>query len=80
MSDSCPGCADHRAKLTPDDRARIPLRESAHAYSRTAAKLFELVREHGWGHPLVEEWDRKLNAADDAMANAARIYAAGVTP
>lgn len=79
MSDNCPGCVAHRATLSEDERARIPLREAAHDYHYATDVLFDLVRKHGWGHPLVVEAETKMNAADERLAQAAREYAKGTS-
>jgi hypothetical protein len=73
--DNCPGCLDHYNNLTPEDRARIPLREASHKWRDATKRLFELVKDHGWNSNLVLEQEAVLDVADDALALAARTFA-----
>lgn len=71
----CFGCDARRAALTPEDRARIPLRQAANRWGAARDRLFDLVQAHGWHDPRVKEQDAILDAADDAFAAAARVFA-----
>lgn len=76
MNERCPGCSAHHAKLSDEERARLPLRDAAHKWRESTEALFDVVRAHGWGHPLVEAADAAVNAADEVMVQAAIAYAA----
>lgn len=78
----CPTCNERVAQLTPDDRARIPLRQAANAFYEAGDRVFEHVREHGRDTPAARERDAELQArqdrCDDELAKAAIVYAAAV--
>jgi hypothetical protein len=73
--DNCPGCTERIKQLTPEDRARIPLRKAVHVWKEATELLFDLVKSHGWEDERVKKQEKTMDDADDALALAARNFA-----
>ncbi len=74
---TCSGCEERLAGFPPEERARIPLRHAAHEFTAACRALTALVVQHGWSDPRIAAQQALVDAADEALAVAAKVYATG---